>query len=86
MPTGMCDFGILSRAGISLLTNLFITFHSSEDIEKVTDPRLSARVQIKNLVKQYTKKSDVPPAVNKLNLTLYESQITALLGHNGAGE
>ena len=82
-------FRILSRVGIPLLTNLFIlfiTFYSSEDIEKVTDPRLRARVQIENLVKQYTKNSAVPPAVDKLSLTLYESQITALLGHNGAGE
>lgn len=61
-------------------------FYSSEDIEKVTDPRLRARVHIENLVKQYTKNYAVPPAVDKLNLTLYESQITALLGHNGAGE
>ena len=38
-------------------------------------------VQIKNLVKRYAKKS----AVDGLNLTLFESQITTLLGHNGAG-
>lgn len=49
----------------------------------------SARVHIKKLRKQFTegrgKNAKTTTAVNGLNLTLYEGQITALLGHNGAG-
>lgn len=51
-------------------------------VEAVTDPALIPRVFINDLVKVYNKKQ-VKPSVNHLNLTLYESQITALLGHNG---
>jgi ABC-type multidrug transport system ATPase subunit len=58
----------------------------SEDVEPVTDPLLVARVSIHALVKRYSRKHDDPPAVNNLNLTMYESQITCLLGHNGAGK
>ena len=59
---------------------------NSEDIEPVMDVSLVPRVSIHGLVKKYNKKDDTPPAVNNLNLTLYESQITCLLGHNGAGK
>jgi ATP-binding cassette, subfamily A (ABC1), member 3 len=55
---------------------------TNECIEPVNDPALVPRVIINNLVKRYNKKQ-VKPSVNHLNLTLYESQITALLGHNG---
>ena len=58
----------------------------SADFEPVTDPSWIPRVVIDDLVKRYSKKPDIPPAVNHLNLTLYESQITCLLGHNGAGK
>lgn len=48
-----------------------------------------ARVHIKKLRKQFTegrgKSARTTTAVNGLDLTLYEGQITALLGHNGAG-
>jgi ATP-binding cassette subfamily A (ABC1) protein 3 len=48
---------------------------------------LEPKVQIRGLVKQYFKgKTAFPPAVDGLDLTMYESQITALLGHNGAGK
>lgn len=57
-----------------------------ENYESVTDPSWVPRVVIDDLVKRYKKKPDVPPAVDHLNLTLYESQITCLLGHNGAGK
>jgi len=50
----------------------------------VTDPALIPRVFLNDLVKCYTKSKK--PAVNHLNLTLYESQIISLLGHNGAGK
>ena len=52
--------------------------------ETVPDPSLKARVEIQHLTKRY--KSSEFPALNDLDLTLYESQITALLGHNGAGK
>jgi len=57
----------------------------SDDIEP-DDPSLVPRVCIHNLVKKYSMKRDVSPAVNNLNLNFYESQITCLLGHNGAGK
>lgn len=42
---------------------------------------LKAGIQVANLCKQFGTKL----AVNKLNLNMYEGQITVLLGHNGAG-
>eukprot|EP00980_Cylindrotheca_fusiformis_P001021 scaffold276_cov132-Cylindrotheca_fusiformis.AAC.16 len=60
---------------------------SSPDVEQVQDVSLIPRVQIKNLVKQYFKgKTAYPPAVDGLNLSMYESQISTLLGHNGSGK
>lgn len=43
-------------------------------------------VEIRGLVKRFGGKKNQVVAVNNLNLTLYQSQITTLLGHNGAGE
>lgn len=42
-------------------------------------------VQIKNLRKEFQTNSGLKVAVDDLNLTVYAGQITALLGHNGAG-
>ncbi len=50
-------------------------------VEEVSE---DAKVLISNLVKIYNPKK--PPAVNNLNLSMYESEITCLLGHNGAGK
>ncbi|KAA8517124.1 hypothetical protein F0562_017417 [Nyssa sinensis] len=43
-------------------------------------------IQIRNLHKVYSTKRGKFCAVNSLQLTLYENQILALLGHNGAGK
>lgn len=43
-------------------------------------------IQIRNLHKVYDTKMGKFCAVNSLQLTLYENQILALLGHNGAGK
>jgi ATP-binding cassette subfamily A (ABC1) protein 3 len=43
-----------------------------------------AQLRISNLVKIYNPKK--PPAINNLNLSMYDSEITCLLGHNGAGK
>ncbi|KAL6530473.1 Phospholipid-transporting ATPase abca1 [Orobanche minor] len=43
-------------------------------------------IQIRNLHKVYAFKKARCCAVNSLQLTLYENQILALLGHNGAGK
>lgn len=43
-------------------------------------------LKIRNLHKVYASKKGNCCAVNFLNLSLYESQILALLGHNGAGK
>lgn len=51
---------------------------------QTVDSMLAPRVRVQNLVKVY--KKGTPPAVNNLNLSLYEDQITCLLGHNGAGK
>jgi len=58
---------------------------SSQDHEPVSSS-LAPRVIAHDLVKVYSKKKDDTPAVNHLDLTLYESHITSLLGHNGAGK
>jgi len=65
---------------------LHTAVYCCSDFEDVTDPSLIPRVSIHNLVKRYKKGKDASPAVDNLNLTLYESQITCLLGHNGAGK
>ena len=52
----------------------------------MTDSSLVPGVRIEHLVKRYNNKKDTPPAVNDLNLVMYESQVTCLLGHNGAGK
>ncbi|PIA53512.1 hypothetical protein AQUCO_00900239v1, partial [Aquilegia coerulea] len=43
-------------------------------------------IQIRNLHKVYSSRKSKLCAVNSLQLTLYENQILALLGHNGAGK
>ncbi|XP_072953821.1 ABC transporter A family member 1 isoform X1 [Typha angustifolia] len=43
-------------------------------------------IHIRNLRKVYTTKKGQCCALNSLQLTLYENQILALLGHNGAGK
>ncbi|CAN6577001.1 unnamed protein product [Malus baccata var. baccata] len=43
-------------------------------------------IQIRNLHKVYASKKGKCCAVNSLELTMYENQILALLGHNGAGK
>lgn len=44
------------------------------------------RIHIRNLHKIYSTRKGKCCAVNSLQLTLYENQILALLGHNGAGK
>jgi ATP-binding cassette subfamily A (ABC1) protein 3 len=43
-------------------------------------------IQISNLVKSFDTATGVKIAVDGLDLTIYSGQITALLGHNGAGK
>ena len=43
-------------------------------------------VDIQDLRKEYTTNTGTKVAVQGLNLTMYSGQITALLGHNGAGK
>jgi ABC-type branched-subunit amino acid transport system ATPase component len=58
----------------------------SNDMENGTVEHVSAdaKLEISNLVKIYNPKK--PPAINDLNLSMYDSEITCLLGHNGAGK
>jgi ABC-type multidrug transport system ATPase subunit len=71
---------------VGLFSNVF-NFSSMlhQNHERVTDPSLCPCVEIRNLVKCYSKKKGAIPAVNKFSFSLYQDQITALLGHNGAG-
>lgn len=60
---------------------------NGSNFETVRDEDFTPKVFIENLLKQYKKRGPASaPAVDHLNLTLYENQITALLGHNGAGK
>lgn len=43
-------------------------------------------VDIVNLYKEFSTPTGIKTAVDGLNLTMYSGQITALLGHNGAGK
>ncbi|GIY69232.1 ATP-binding cassette sub-family A member 3 [Caerostris extrusa] len=55
----------------------------SEYFEK--DPiDLMAGIQVQGLTKKYGKLAN--PAVNNININMYRSHITVLLGHNGAGK
>ena len=57
--------------------------HLALHVEDAPDARKHpARVLLKDLVKRY---DDGNVAVQGLNLTLFEGQVTCLLGHNGAG-
>ena len=59
---------------------------ADSDYEPIMDRSLIPRVVVRDLYKVYgnmRRKKAVVPAVNHLDLTLYESQITTLLGHNG---
>ena len=61
-------------------------YSTAHDIEGGTVEAVSAQAKLNicNLVKIYNPKK--PPAINNLNLSMYESEITCLLGHNGAGK
>ena len=63
---------------------MFLKCSQNPNVEKADDS-LTPQVFIQHLVKDYNTKGQ-KPAVNDLNLTMYESQITCLLGHNGAGK
>ena len=53
------------------------------DHEPNLDPSLVPKVEFRHLVKRYGRRKDADPALNDLNLTLYQDQITSLIGHNG---
>ncbi|KPM09114.1 ABC transporter-like protein 14, partial [Sarcoptes scabiei] len=55
------------------------------DIEKISDSERSCRnlIEIKNVYKIFDKKT---VAISNLSLEIYESQITAIIGQNGAGK
>lgn len=81
-----CCFRTIPQASPGVPIGADVQSEDSANYETVTDPSWVPRVVIDDLVKRYNRKPGTPPAVNHLNLTLYESQITCLLGHNGAGK
>lgn len=54
-----------------------------DDDDDIDDEKEKKLVQIKDLVKQYSTNDRI--VLNHLTFDLYENEITALLGHNGAG-
>lgn len=79
-------FGLLKSRTVDISLNDGSFNESGSNFESVHEENLIPRVFIENLVKQYKKTgATIPPAIDHLNLTLYENQITAMLGHNGAG-
>jgi len=68
-----------------------MTQETGTDIERVPETLAQQitegkAVVIRGLGKSFDTPSGVKHAVDNLNLTMYSGQITALLGHNGAGE
>ena len=63
----------------------------ADDIQAVEDPTLQSTITINKLTKLFTrgwfwrKRKQHTTAVNNLTMSIYSNQITALLGHNGAG-
>ena len=56
------------------------------DNELIQDASMKVGVSFHDLYKKYKRKASVPAAVNHFSVDLYESQITTLLGSNGAGK
>ena len=74
------DLSIIEEDQLNAMNN-----ENSETKKFERDPmNLKLGVDIHNLTKVYKKTGKL--AVNNLSLRLYESQITGLLGHNGAGK
>jgi len=57
---------------------------SRSDEDNIERGYIEAQLEIMDLVKIYD--PNKPPAINELNLSMYDSEITCLLGHNGAGK
>ncbi|XP_042822594.1 ATP-binding cassette sub-family A member 6 [Panthera tigris] len=62
--------------------------HPSDDCFEPVAPEFQGKeaIRIKNVKKEYTGKSGKTEALKDLLLDIYEGQITAILGHNGAGK
>eukprot|EP01038_Epipyxis_sp_PR26KG_P008312 gene8312-11246_t len=85
---------------LSPLTGTTVAIHSKDHqddsnsnvpVEPVTEnlaAQIGAKtcVDIQNLYKEFNTATGKKVAVDGLNLTMYSGQITALLGHNGAGK
>ncbi|KAG8175444.1 hypothetical protein JTE90_026867 [Oedothorax gibbosus] len=78
-PTYWCG----QKTNFSGHERLFNSVENSEFFEQ--DPEeLTAGIQIQELTKIFAKGN--PPAVKNVSLNMYKSNITVLLGHNGAGK
>nr|XP_045746142.1 ATP-binding cassette sub-family A member 6 [Mirounga angustirostris] len=62
--------------------------HPSEDCFEPVAPEFQGKeaIRIRNVKKEYTGKSGKMEALKDLLLDIYEGQITAILGHSGAGK
>jgi ABC-type multidrug transport system fused ATPase/permease subunit len=86
-------FGIApSRNSVSSrLTSQEVGLPSVANVERVTENLVrqvedGTCVDILDLCKEFKTTTGKKVAVDHLNLTMYSGQITALLGHNGAGK
>ncbi len=77
---------LLKKTSSTYGTHVASSFDSHDedaDVEEVSSLLGTPYVSIRDLRKEY---DNGTVAVDKLNLDLYDDQITALLGHNGAGK
>ncbi|XP_004593011.2 ATP-binding cassette sub-family A member 9 [Ochotona princeps] len=76
------------RPNHMVLENEVDSDHSCNDSFEAVPPEFHGKeaIRIKNLKKEYTGKHEKVEVLKGLMLDIYEGQITALLGHSGAGK
>lgn len=82
----MCSRSYWCPDKIENLEDLLNSDPDHPDIEQVSSEQFSPSIQIRRLRKEYTGiNQSLKVAVDNMTVDFYDSEITALLGHNGAG-
>ncbi|XP_038612933.1 ATP-binding cassette sub-family A member 9-like [Tachyglossus aculeatus] len=78
----------IPRSGRVVFENENNPIHSSDNSFEPVSPEFHGKeaIRIKNIKKEYKKKSETVEALQGFQLDIYEGQITAILGHSGAGK